>query len=105
MSAHGGVTLRRVLVGVTILVLGMGGLAVAAPGTAFADSAPADPANPASPPTVTADALPTAQMDGVAWSQVVVGNTVYVAGKFQNARPAGAAPGTQLTPRRNLLAY
>lgn len=50
-------------------------------------------------------ALPTVQIDGVAWSQVVVGNRVYVAGSFATARPAGAAPGTNLTPRANLLAY
>jgi hypothetical protein len=72
---------------------------------AMADSAPVDPTDPKTPATVTADPLPTTQIDGVAWSQVVVGNTVYVAGKFQNARPAGAAAGTNLTPRSNLLAY
>ncbi|NNG35831.1 PKD domain-containing protein [Nakamurella aerolata] len=53
----------------------------------------------------TADALPTVQIDGVAWSQAILGNTVYVGGKFANARPAGAAPGTNLTPRANLLSY
>jgi hypothetical protein len=53
----------------------------------------------------TAKPLPTTQIDGVAWSQEVVGRRVFVAGGFSNARPAGAAPGTQLTPRRNLLAY
>ena len=35
----------------------------------------------------------------------VVGNTVYAGGKFTNARPAGAAAGTNQTPRSNLLAY
>ncbi|MFN8024221.1 MAG: PKD domain-containing protein [Acidimicrobiales bacterium] len=70
-----------------------------------ADSAPANPADPATPATVTADALPTVQIDGVVWSQTVVGNTVYVGGSFANARPAGAAPGTNLTPRSNFLAY
>jgi IPT/TIG domain len=54
---------------------------------------------------VTADALPTVQIDGVAWSQAIVGNTVYVGGSFANARPAGAAAGTSLTPRANMLAY
>lgn len=73
--------------------------------SAAADSAPSDPTDPATPQTVSADALPTVQIDGVAWDQVIVGNTVYVAGKFGNARPAGAAPGTQQTQRRNLLAY
>ena len=55
--------------------------------------------------TVTADALPTVQIDGVVWKQQIVGNTVYVGGQFANARPAGAAPGTNLTARANLLAY
>ena len=54
---------------------------------------------------VTADALPTVQIDGVVWDQVVVGNTVYVVGDFDNARPAGAAPGVNQTPRANMLAY
>src|SRR5699024_8321594 len=31
--------------------------------------------------------------------------TVYAGGSFANARPAGAAPGTNLTPRANLLSY
>ena len=54
---------------------------------------------------VTADALPTVQIDGVVWSQAVVGNTVYAGGQFANARPAGAAAGTNQTPRANLLSY
>lgn len=72
---------------------------------ARADSRPTDPADPATPPTVTADALPTVQIDGVAWTQRVVGDTVFVGGRFSNARPAGAAPGANLTPRSNFLAY
>ena len=75
------------------------------PTAALADSAPADQTNPATPTTVTADALPTVQINGVAWAQVVVGNTVYVAGSFTTARPAGAPKGTQETVRNNLLAY
>jgi hypothetical protein len=81
-------------------------VAVADPGVPVrADSAPVDPASPATPTTVTADALPTTQIDGVAWSQVVVGGRVYVGGNFANARPAGAAPGTNLTRRSNFLVY
>ena len=53
---------------------------------------------------VTADGLPTVQVDGVVWTQVVVGSTVYAAGDFGKARPAGAAPGTSTTTRKNLLA-
>ncbi|GAA4721723.1 FOG: PKD repeat [Promicromonospora umidemergens] len=59
----------------------------------------------ADPATVSADALPTVQVDGIVWKQVIVGNTVYVGGEFANARPAGAAPGTNLVRRTNLLAY
>lgn len=55
---------------------------------------------------VTADVLPTVQIDsGVVWSQVVIGDTVYAGGSFSQTRPAGAEPGTNLTPRGNLLAY
>ena len=58
------------------------------------------------PSTVTADPLPTVQIDsGVVWTQVVVGNKVFAGGTFSNARPAGAAPGTSLTPRSNIQAY
>ena len=63
------------------------------------------PVNPADPPTVSADALPTVQINGVVWSQVTVGNTVYATGSFTSARPAGSALGTNETPRSNLLAY
>jgi PKD repeat protein len=54
---------------------------------------------------VTADALPTTQINGVAWSQVIVGNTVYVGGSFTSARPAGSPLGTNESPRSNFLAY
>lgn len=72
---------------------------------AFADSAPVNPNDPKTPVTVTADSLPTAQHDGVAWQAVTLGGTVYVAGRFSNARPFGASPGTQLVSRRNILAF
>ncbi|WP_427004282.1 hypothetical protein [Pseudarthrobacter sp. H2] len=77
---------------------------VQAPG-AIADSAPADPASPSSPVTVTADSLPTVQIDGVVWQQAIIGDTVYAVGRFSTARPAGAAAGSQTTPRNNILAY
>jgi len=57
------------------------------------------------PATVSADALPTAQINGVVWSQVVVGNVVYAGGNFTRARPAGAAPGTSEVRRNALVAY
>ncbi len=68
-------------------------------------SAAAAPLLPRPANAVTADALPTVQVDGVVWSQAIVGNTVYAGGSFLNARPAGAAPGTNLIPRTHLLAY
>lgn len=63
------------------------------------------PATPATPVTVSADGLATPQINGVAWSQVVVGDIVYVAGKFTTARPYGSAPGVNTVARNNLLAY
>lgn len=69
---------------------------------AAADTVPPDPATQ---PTVSSDPLPTAQIDGVVWTQIIVNNTVYVGGQFANARPAGAAPGTQTVARTNILAY
>jgi len=72
------------------------------PATARADTNPPDAGMPT---TSSADPLPTVQLDGVVWAQTVVGDTVFVGGDFKNARPAGAAPGTNLTPRSNMLAY
>lgn len=97
---------RRSVVAVAVAVLLVVGVVAGLPkATARADTAPLDPANPTTPATVSADPLPTAQINGVAWAQVVVGDTVYVTGEFSRARPAGAAPGTREVVRNNLLAY
>lgn len=56
-------------------------------------------------PTVSADLLPTPQINGVAWVTRIVGNTVFVGGKFSSARPFGAAPGSNEQARMNLLAF
>ncbi|RFS84680.1 PKD domain-containing protein [Actinomadura spongiicola] len=58
------------------------------------------------PPTVSADPLPTWQVNGVVWSMVTVGNTVYATGNFTKARPPGTAPGhaSEVT-RNNILAF
>lgn len=71
------------------------------------EAARADTAPPSSltPTTVAADSLPTAQINGVVWSQVIVGDTVFVGGEFTRARPAGAAAGTNEVSRNNLMAY
>jgi trimeric autotransporter adhesin len=57
------------------------------------------------PETVSADALPTAQINGVVWQQLIVGNTVYAGGQFTSARPAGSPRGQNESPRGNILAY
>jgi PKD repeat protein len=57
------------------------------------------------PDMASADALPTAQVNGVVWQQAIVGTTVYAGGSFTSARPAGAAPGTAQVTRNNLMAY
>ena len=75
---------------------------VPSPQSATADTSPNAPVDP---PTVSTDPLPTAQIDGVVWDQVIVGNTVFVGGSFAAARPAGSAPGVNTVPRSHLLSY
>lgn len=70
--------------------------------TARADTLPA----PDVPQTVTAEGLPTAQINGVVWDQVVAGSRVYAGGKFTAARPAGVpSGGAGEVPRSNIMAY
>ena len=94
---------------VLVALVAAGSLTVPAT-TASAAAAPSVAAVPAAPDEgnapVSADVLPTAQINGVAYKQVIVGNTVYVGGKFESARPAGVALGGagQVT-RSNMLAY
>ncbi len=97
----------RLLAGLlTSALLGAGLAAVGA--SAPASAAVADPTYNVvdrSAQGVTADALPTVQIDGVVWDTAIAGDTVYAGGQFANARPAGAAAGTNLTPRSNLLSF
>ncbi|WP_402845244.1 PKD domain-containing protein [Microbacterium sp. GXS0129] len=74
------------------------------PTSAAAETAPVAAGDP-SPATVSADPLPTVQINGVVWSQTVVGDWVYAGGQFTQARPAGAARGVDETPRQNFLRY
>ncbi|WP_216206179.1 hypothetical protein [Amycolatopsis aidingensis] len=61
---------------------------------------------PALPTPVTAGAMPAPQTDGIVLAVAIVGDTVYVGGKFSTARPAGAAPGGPgEVARHNLLAF
>src|SRR4051794_41959246 len=96
--------LTRWLSGTAGLLLVAGVLALLAPGAARADSAPPSP-SPATPTTVTADGLPTVQVNGVVWAQAVGGNTVYPGGSFTPARPARPGPGTQETRRNHPLPF
>ena len=70
-------------------------------------SAPAraDDAADSLPETVSADILPTPQINGVVWDQQVVGDVVYVVGDFTRARPFGSAAGENEVERDNALAY
>src|SRR6476620_5903077 len=94
-------SLRRMVAVVVFSMLTVGLVAVS--GTpAMADTAP--PAG--TPATVSADALPTWQINGVVWSQVLVGNTVYATGSFSKARPPGvAAGGAGEINAANIFAY
>ena len=87
-----------------VVVLTLSSLIVGVFAAPLADAYPGPVATRASS-VVTADALPTVQINGVVWSQAIVGNTVFAGGSFTDARPAGAAAGTNTTPRSNLLAY
>lgn len=58
------------------------------------------------PSPVSAEPLPTVQVDGVVWATTTYGNTVYATGRFYNTRPAGAALGGAGTiARAGLLAF
>ena len=89
------------------LALGVAGL-LGASGLSTAEAA-APPAvvQPDSSSGVTADVLPTTQINpgGYVQDQAVVGDTVYAGGSFSSARPAGAAAGTNESGRSNLLSY
>jgi PKD repeat protein len=87
------------LAGVIVATMGLALLRV---GPAVADTAPVSPVTTS---TVSSDALPTVQVNGVVWKQLVVGNTVYATGSFTSARPSGSAAGSNETPRSNILAY
>ncbi|MCB0910800.1 MAG: PKD domain-containing protein, partial [Propionibacteriaceae bacterium] len=90
----------RAITALSLALLGL--VAVAPPATADTPAA----TTPALPETVSADALPTWQINGVVWSQAIVGNTVYVTGSFTKARPPGVAVGgAGEVDANNIFAY
>ena len=92
---------RKVGVGVVAMSMALSGLAVLASPAQAADPPPVP-----DPTTVTSDALPTWQINGVVYSQAVVGTTVYVTGSFTRARPPGvAAGGAGEVVANNIFAY
>jgi hypothetical protein len=82
------------------------GTAVAVIG-AVAPGAVADTVPPSgTPATVSTDALPTWQIDGIVWDTVTAGDTVYATGSFTEARPPGTKIGDAAALKRaNLLAF
>ena len=88
------------LMAMTLLTFGM--VVVGSMSSAQADTDP--PAG--TPSTVSADSLATWQINGVVWSQVTIGDTVYAAGEFSQARPPGVAQGGAGSVNvGNLIAY
>ncbi len=110
---HGSSPLRRALsasaalaVAVTTVSLGLGVSSASADTTAGATaSTSVGPVVDRTAKTVTSAPLPTAQINGIVWSQATIGNTVYVGGQFTKARPAGSAVGSNETVRNNALSY
>lgn len=106
LSSNFGRLHRQVLSVVASLALAVGLFVFAGP-----LSAQALPAQPVPPvvgnpdDAVAADALPTAQINGIVLDQEIVGNTVYAVGEFTQARPAGSPPGRNESARYNILSY
>lgn len=78
------------------------GLALVVPTSATAEAA-VPPVSPRTAAVVTADALATAQVNGVVWTMAIAGDRLFAAGEFTRARPPGAAPGTAEKTRWNLV--
>ena len=82
-------------------------LALVCAGLIVTPAVRADTAPPAgTPATVSADRLPTWQINGVVWSQAVANNVVFAGGQFTRARPPGVTPGVPArSAAQNFFAY
>jgi hypothetical protein len=78
------------------------GLVLVASSGATAEAA-VPPVIPRTASVVTADGLPTAQINGVVWTMAIAGDRLFAGGEFTRARPSGAAPGTGEKTRGNLV--
>lgn len=92
---------RAAIASIVLVGAGLPAIALSVP-SALGDTAPAA----GTPATVSADPLPTVQVDGVVWSVATAGNTVYATGSFTQTWPAGKTnTAANDTPRANLLAF
>lgn len=81
-------------------------LALAVAGAiAFTPRVEAAPAAAPVESVVSADSLPTVQINGVVFKQQIVGDKAFAGGEFTKARPAGSAVGVNEVSRTNLLKY
>lgn len=95
----------RAIAAASVLGLMTGVFTAVSVGLATGASAAVPPVVQRPATAVTADGLPTAQINGVVWSMAIAGNTVYAGGEFTRARPPGSAPGQNEIVRNNLVAF
>lgn len=100
MTSRAGTRRRLSIALVAVLALLLATVEAATP--VRADTAPPS----GTPATVSADALPTVQVNGMVWKEAIYGNTVYATGRFTQATPAGVkVGGAGSVDRLNLLAF
>ncbi|MCU1510024.1 MAG: cell surface protein [Glaciihabitans sp.] len=85
---------------IAVAIAALVSTAVVLPGGAAVADVPAP-----LPTTVSADVLPTPQINGVVWSVAVVGTTAYAVGSFTKARPYGSAAGVSEVTRNNAMSF
>ena len=105
MTHHLWAPRRAVALTLTVALAGVSLLGTV--GVVAAEAATSPVVSPNTSTGVTADALPTAQINAAGWveTQAISGDAVYAGGSFSSARPAGAAAGTSESARYNLLSY
>ena len=103
---HRFVHLRRRTRAALVALLLAAGFVVAGPALSASAAKPVAVIRPATmQSSVSADVLPTTQVDGVVWSIAASSTVAYAGGQFTKARPSGAAAGVNTVSRNNLLAF